>query len=681
MAERLSKRVLLIGWDAADWRTIRPLMDAGRMPNLLKMVESGVSGNLATLMPVLSPILWNSIATGKLADKHGILGFIEPDGQGAMRPVSSTSRKAKAIWNILSQHDLRSIVVGWYASHPAEPINGVIVTDRYEHTSGEKAEKFPLDARAIHPPELFDELAALQVNIGDITAEQVLPFIPEAHLIDQSKDKHLPALALLLSECATIHNAATHLIETQEWDFAAIYYDAIDHFAHGFMEFHPPKMAHVTPEQFRLFRHVMEGCYQFHDLMLGRLLELAGPDTTVILLSDHGFFSDDLRPTFTIDPQTGAKSGPGVNPVAWHRLQGVLAMSGPPIVEDELLHGAGLLDIAPTVLSLLGVAPAEDMDGRVLTKAFKSPPEITPVDTYEAPHDKDGVHRDDFEDDVYSAHEVFKRLAELGYVESADTDNEAVVERALADRVLNLAQVYASSFRFQEVLDTLLPMIDTPNDSVRVRSRIAMALISLGRIGEAEQYLSPHMGKPGEYPLAELLYAQVLMAKGEIEEALALLTRVRASNPRLPHLHAQLGRAHLHRGAFSTAEGVFQLALDIDGDSADAHEGMGVALAAQDKYAEALYHFMRSVTLEHNQPMTHTHLGLCAARVGEFAMAQRALEIAIELNPQIALPHRLLARLYKRRLNNPEAARQHARRARELRRDGRRGRRIVPTRL
>src|SRR3954462_12967709 len=135
MSKRLTKRVLLIGWDAADWNLIYPLMEAGQMPVFQRLVEHGVCGQVATLQPVLSPILWNSIATGKRADKHDILGFVEPDGAGSIRPVSSTSRKAKAVWNILSQHGLKSGVVGWYASPPAEPIDGFIVTDRYQYTS------------------------------------------------------------------------------------------------------------------------------------------------------------------------------------------------------------------------------------------------------------------------------------------------------------------------------------------------------------------------------------------------------------------------------------------------------------------------------------------------------------------------------------------------------------------
>src|SRR5262245_13441171 len=104
MTSRLAQKVLLVGWDAADWQVILPLVRAGQMPAVQRLLEQGVRGNLTTLAPILSPLLWTTIATGKRADKHGILGFVEPDPvAGGIRPVSSTSRKCKAIWNILTQ--------------------------------------------------------------------------------------------------------------------------------------------------------------------------------------------------------------------------------------------------------------------------------------------------------------------------------------------------------------------------------------------------------------------------------------------------------------------------------------------------------------------------------------------------------------------------------------------------
>ena len=156
MPNRLAKRVLLLGWDAADWQIIHPLIDRGEMPALQRLLETGVSSRIATLHPVISPILWNSIATGKRADKHDILGFVEPspDGQG-VRPVCSTSRRAKALWNILSQSGLRAGVVNWFASYPAERIAGEIFSNRFASVyrpEGRAAEAGPAGSASARTP-------------------------------------------------------------------------------------------------------------------------------------------------------------------------------------------------------------------------------------------------------------------------------------------------------------------------------------------------------------------------------------------------------------------------------------------------------------------------------------------------------------------------------------------------
>ena len=74
----------------------------------------------------------NSIATGTMPDRHGILGFMEVDeDRGEVRPSTSLSRRVKAIWNILSQEGYRTHVVNWFCSHPAEPINGISISEMF----------------------------------------------------------------------------------------------------------------------------------------------------------------------------------------------------------------------------------------------------------------------------------------------------------------------------------------------------------------------------------------------------------------------------------------------------------------------------------------------------------------------------------------------------------------------
>jgi len=667
MSKRLAKRVMLIGWDAADWQMINPLLEAGQMPNLQKLIDRGVMGNVATLNPIISPILWNSIATGKLADKHDILSFVEPNGKGGIRPVSSTSRRAKAVWNILSQNGLRSCVVGWYASHPAEPINGVIVTDRYQRSLHADDEATAYDQNTIHPRDMRETFDALRVRIDQITSNQVLPFVPNADRVDQKSDTRLADIAQLLSGCATVHNATTYLVENEEWDFLAVYYDAIDHFGHGFMPYHPPRMPEVSESDFDIYSSVMAGCYRFHDMLLGRLVALAGPETTIILLSDHGFFSDEMRPTRIATLADGTqKRIVDTSPLAWHRPYGVLVMSGPGIKEDTLVYGASLLDITPTILALLGQPVAADMDGRALTQSFAESVTLDRIPSYEDEHPDDGVHRGEQFDDPYSAQTILKSLIELGYIEAPGDDQTKAVEQNLRDRQHNLAQVYFSTGRMQQAYDILIKLLKD-HDAPQFRSRIAMCLIAMGRIDEAEEILRDVVTNAVDRPLATLLYGQVLLARREFGEARRRLEEVQRLNPRLPHLHVMLGRVYLNQAEYGLAETAYRKALEIDGDNAEAHDGLGDALFHQERLEDALFEYMTSASLLHHRPTTHIHLGVVLTRLRRFDWAIQAFTVATELAPRLPFPHRCLALLYARHKKDYETAKFHMETALRLR--------------
>src|ERR1700678_3670412 len=128
------------------------------------MVEHGSSGPLASLPPYLSPMLWNSIATGKYADQHGILGFAATDpANGKLAANTSIHRKCKAVWNILSEQGLTVHVLGCFASHPAENVNGICVTEAFPHPVG-KGAPWPMPSGAIHPPEFAEEFAELRLR-------------------------------------------------------------------------------------------------------------------------------------------------------------------------------------------------------------------------------------------------------------------------------------------------------------------------------------------------------------------------------------------------------------------------------------------------------------------------------------------------------------------------------------
>ncbi|NBX33017.1 MAG: hypothetical protein EBR07_09870 [Planctomycetes bacterium] len=53
MRTRPVQRLLILGWDAADWQIIDPLLARGQMPNLAALIAAGTRANLRTMEPKL----------------------------------------------------------------------------------------------------------------------------------------------------------------------------------------------------------------------------------------------------------------------------------------------------------------------------------------------------------------------------------------------------------------------------------------------------------------------------------------------------------------------------------------------------------------------------------------------------------------------------------------------------
>ena len=257
---------------------------------------------------------------------------------------------------------------------------------------------------------------------NELTEAHILPFIPEAAKIDQKKDKRLSSFAKVLSDNASVHAVATALMETEPWDFTAVYYDGIDHFSHAFMAYHPPKLEWIKEEDFEMYKDVVKGAYRFHDMMLERLLELAGPETTVILCSDHGFESGSQRPHGTPREPAG--------PAAWHRQYGIFVMAGPGIRSDERIYGASLIDVAPTVSDSFRLADRRGHGRAPFARSFEDLPKVETIPSWEDVPGESGMHDGAPAMDPAQANELMQQFAALGYIEDPGADKEKAAESA-----------------------------------------------------------------------------------------------------------------------------------------------------------------------------------------------------------------------------------------------------------
>lgn len=634
-----ARKVLLLGWDAADWEIINPMLERGEMPALERLLGESVMGDISTLEPVLSPMLWNSIATGVNADRHGILGFTEPDPHtGGIRPATSTSRRVKAIWNIAAQSGLRANVVGWFASHPAETLpGGVVISDNYARNRVASDEPWPVGAREIHPPELAETFAELRLRPEEIDGEMLLMFVPEAREIEQTQDRRLFVLARLIAEMVSVHNAATLIAENREWDFLAVYHGAIDHFSHAFMKFHPPRLPWVDERPFRLYQHVMTSCYRFHDLMLARMLELAGPETAVVLLSDHGFHSGAGRRQ-TLPP---IFAGAALD----HRSHGILVLRGPELKRDERIYGAGLLDIAPTVLALLGLPPGEDMEGRVLAEAWAVPPPLARIPSWEEVPGESGQHRPGAEISTEDSAALLEQFVALGYIERPSDDPQEARAKCVREQKWNLARVHVSNGRFGEAAPLLEDIVFELPGRGDWTLMLALCHARLGLLDEAQAAVEQIVAADPEASLAQALLGQIASAKGEHDRALEHLLRARQRDPRNVELPLFVARTYLSLGRWREAEWEFQRAVEFDRMNGMCHQGLAHALLRQRRWEEAAGAALQAVSCQFHLPHAHYILGRALARLGIFDRAEQAFRTALAQSPPVWESHRWLSAL------------------------------------
>jgi predicted AlkP superfamily phosphohydrolase/phosphomutase/tetratricopeptide (TPR) repeat protein len=639
------KRLLLVGWDSADWKLIHPLMDAGKMPALESLVNSGVSGNLTTLEPQLSPMLWTSIATGKMAYHHGVPGFTEVDPQsGAIVPVSAATRKCSTLWEMLAQRGLKSHIVSWFATQGERNIPGKMVSNMYCHVPNvppdSDPESWPPPPPGTYWPESLAELLNEdRVSLHDIDPDYVIRlFVPNAPKVDQSKDSRLWQLAKRLSEAFSAHNAAVRLMEIDpEWDFFAVYYRTIDEISHQFMHYHPPKMDGIPDDDFEMYKDVVNGAYRLHDLMLQRLLQLAGPDTAVMLVSDHGFHSDHLRPKFT--PRVPA----GIT--VWHRPQGVFIASGEGFCKDELVYGARLLDITPTVLHYFGLPVGQDMEGRVLEDVFS---EKHPIETIPSWESITGAVRKRVPLSDQENRALLDQFVALGYIDEIPEDNSVAIAETNRENDWNMARAYMYAGKAEQAL----PLLEKCFHAQPFRSDYAQVLanchLQLSMLEEADATIDQARDHFGRTENADLIKASIAIEREDFAVALVLLQGVQDKMPQEVQIQLFLARCYSALRRWDEGLAAVARVLEADPDNAQAYLVKTRIELHRNQAHDAVESALTAIGLQYGNPMGHYLLGTSLLQLNKLREAEKALSNCHQLAPRFLPALRMLARVYHR---------------------------------
>jgi hypothetical protein len=402
-----ANRVLLIGIDGASMRVIEPMMAAGKLPHLASIAQDGIHGALRSGMPIFSPRIWNTIATGKRPEKHGIDDFSRKDAEGNTRLLLATDRKVHALWNIASDAGMTVGVINWWNTYPLEPINGVMVADhlmgadiagRLEMT---RATTVPTKGQLVHPASWQERVVEIFERERRMTEvanpfETVGPLVPG---VEARRDK----LSRRFIEDGIVVQIAQAVEEELQPDVMMVFLagiDRISHFLWGSIE--PaelyPERARPSEEQRAAGSHALREYYRYTDALIGQLMQNYGANDLVVVVSDHGFEAGVRMMHLT-----------GIHETK-EALDGVIFARGRDIQSGQRVRSMSIRDVTPTLLAWLGLPGAKDMDGKAAP--FVETPRsarITTYDTAPVPHITSVPSG--------SEQEMLERLRMLGYFE------------------------------------------------------------------------------------------------------------------------------------------------------------------------------------------------------------------------------------------------------------------------
>lgn len=403
--------IVVVGIDGGEWNVILPMIAKGQLPNFKQLIDKGVSGELINPGPAISPPVWTTFATGHFPRSHGILDHVHPfdDSKGKI-PIDSTYRLKPTLWNLATHYDLKTAVIGYFVSWPAETINGTLISDK-------AWQGLP---NSITPAEIESDYSEAFSGFNNQSNwQQVLQrYFPWGYsreqALDASDPNHLASsqIAYRVDNLLAKDEAHRQIVKTipiDGVDLFIAYYRAPDITSHSFWKYfesesydHPPsnelkeKLGNAIPES-----------YRFVDQAIGELFERFGESANYIVISDHGFRP---VPEQTID--TGHHK--------WeltgnHRLTGIFIAAGPDIESGEV-EMITTMDVMPTISYLLCLPISDELPGSVrfnlIRREFDERCPMTSVDSYSHVQ----MNTVAASEDVKASQSTMQELRGLGYV-------------------------------------------------------------------------------------------------------------------------------------------------------------------------------------------------------------------------------------------------------------------------
>ena len=629
-----SAEVWLIGLDGADWDVLNPLIDAGKLPNIAALREQSAWGPLLSDEPMLSPILWTSIATGKTPDQHGVTWFMTDAPDGSKIPISSRDRRVRALWNIASEHKLDVDVVGWWATWPAEPVQGSVVSDYLAwHSFGVSGRRVGTFGTT-YPEELAQDVSGMIQPADRVDPALIQQMFHLSGPADAKSAENVEYIRQAITTTQGYTDIALRLVEDSRPSLLAIYFEGTDTAEHLFMNYAAPRLPWVSDQDFAAYKDVVAEYWQWQDQQLGRLLAKRGENTTVVVVSDHGFRTGAERlkeQEFKIELADAS-----------HLPDGIIMVSGPGVKSGTKLTGADVYDVAPTILQVLGLPVANDFKGESIASAFD--------ETWSAAHPAQFVST--FETGPWNrgkeivvdpsvGKDMEKMLTSLGYVSSASTSSRPVGHEAVEQKV-NMAVVLRKQNRLAEARTMLEAVIKEHPDHVGARTNLARVYVEQNEYASAEKiYRELIREHPTDLAHYEDL-GHTLVREKKHREAKDVYEQGLKVDPNWTVGMMGKALALKELGESAPALSLVDRALTKDPSNAEALYSRGLILTKENRGVDAAVAFERTLALDPDHLDAAIALSNVKDKLGDSNGALAAAEAAKQYHPDDA---RLAAQL------------------------------------
>jgi Flp pilus assembly protein TadD len=502
----------------------------------------------------------------------------------------------------------RLAALGFWATYPAEPVNGLMVSDRlftflYSETAPPPGVVYPADLQGWS----IEGLRRAQSAADYASMKAILPWLDRAQYdkaaaITDPYAQPVSALRRILIETEVYSDLGLRWFTEHTPDLLAVYIQGTDSIGHVFAPYGPPRQASVSADDFARYSGVPANYFAHVDRILEKYRALAESTGSILMLgSDHGFRWTEGRPT-------GLSSVANATAARWHAENGIYLLWGKGIAPNEGHSGHGSVQqLSATLLALIGLPPGKDVLGPPLPG--------TPSAAAGEPFD----YRQHFAPMAATAgagsaepsrvdEDTIAKLRALGYIGSAEATGRSAGTRT-AGSFNNEGVLLRAAGRTKEAIDAF-------DQAISVDPNLASALWNLSDLLFTENALDKsdallvraYAHDLPEGPRYLIGRAIGYQRNGDMNRSLRLLNQAAAAKADDPEVLLFRGRYRVEAGDCAGAVADMRRATELSSANPAAFASLGLAEMCAGDQAAAQKSFRRSLQLDPNQPQLRQYL-------------------------------------------------------------------------